>query len=636
MSRAARRAMPGAAGAGWRCRFDHAAGRRAESWELVGPLRELVANSADEVPEVLALAENEAGRGRFVAGFLAYEAAPGLDSSLEVRTTGDGGGARLPLAWFGVFGERRPVPSLASLPPAPSEPAASIASNWQPEITRAEHAAGVATIREAIAAGDVYLVNLTTRLRRRWQDAEDGDPFELYRRLVAAHAGGFHAYLDTPEWVVACGSPELFVELAGGMVTTRPMKGTVPRGRWVAEDLARAEALQRDPKERAENVMVVDLLRNDLGRIAVPGGVEVSRLWRVERYPTVWQLTSTVRADLPGSAGLVDVFRAAFPSGSVTGTPKVSAMREIKGLEVSPRGVYCGAVGWVAPGRSAGTPVEARFAVAIRTAVIDRRRHVAEYGTGGGITFDSIAEREWEEVLVKARGLGTPGRPSTDTGTGWGLIETMRADPPVSDGANGVIHNLRRHLDRLASSAFHLGFPPPAGVEARLAEVVTGLEGTARVRLVWWLDGWLDVTAAPIESEEPDTCVWLCVDPEPVRSSELTLYHKTTRRDRYDSRAARHTDADDVVLVNERGEATETTRANLLFRIGSRWYTPPVECGLLPGVERGRLLDTGQVSERSVNIAGLSCADELATVSSLRGRRPALLVAACRCPPPSG
>ncbi|MHB8505616.1 MAG: aminodeoxychorismate synthase component I [Acidimicrobiales bacterium] len=409
------------AGAGWRCRFDDAAGWRRQSWELAGPVGELVAVAADEVAAVLGAAEAEARRGRFAAGFVAYEAAPGLDRSLTVRPPAEGGAA-LPLAWFGVFEQRRAVAPLSPAPAPPAGPSGEPVGpvrrpQWHPEIGAAEHAAAVGAIREAIAAGDVYLVNLTTRLRRPWSGE---DPFELYRRLVAAHAGGFHAYLETPDWAVACGSPELFIELGDGVVTTRPMKGTAPRGRWVAEDLARAEALHRDPKERAENVMVVDLLRNDLGRIAVAGGVEVLRLWQVERYPTVWQLTSTVRAALPPSAGLVDVFRAAFPSGSVTGAPKVSAMRTIAALERSPRGVYCGAVGLVAPGRSGpGGAPHARFAVAIRTAAFDRRRGVAEYGTGGGVTFDSDAAAEWAELLVKADGLR---RPDPADGPARGLI----------------------------------------------------------------------------------------------------------------------------------------------------------------------------------------------------------------------
>lgn len=614
------------AGAGeWRARIDHRlSGGARECWDLCDPVGELVADRGSEVAPVIGAAEAAARAGGHVVGFVTYEAAAGLDACLSVNAGRPGFPTpALPLAWFGVFAGRQPAP-----PPAFS--AGTVGDGcWEPEIGVAEHAAAVADIREAIAAGDVYLVNLTTRLRSRWHD---GDPFELYRRLAGAHRGGVHAYIETEAWAVACGSPELFLELDGNRVVTRPMKGTAPRGRWPAEDLARAVALQRSPKERAENVMVVDLLRNDLGRIAVPGGVRVPRLWQVERYPAVWQLTSTVEAQTRGEVSLVEVMRAVFPSGSVTGAPKVAAMRTIASLERSPRGVYCGAIGYLGPGQSGG--LHARLAVAIRTAVVDKRRGVAEYGTGGGITFDSEHQSEWAELLMKAEavrgpsGAGGPAlvAPGTGPGTtpaggagGLGLIETMRFEP----GAG--VRNLSRHLDRLASSAWQLGFPPPSGAASAIAETVEGLVGASRVRLVWWMSGKLEVAAAPLRPAGGQP-LRLVVDREPVSSDDLGLFHKTTDRRRYEQRAGRHAAADDVVLVNERGEATETTRANLLYRLGERWYTPPLESGLLPGVERGRLLDAGQVRERPVDIDGLRLADAVETVSSLRGRTPAVLV----------
>lgn len=438
-----------------RCRFDHA-GATPAAVELVGRRGELEARRLSDVVPLLTEVEQASRSGLYAAGFVAYEAAPAFDPALAVPSGPPPGpvpAADLPLAWFGLFADARPVDPLVRVVPAPAgggEPGDAggdwpgrPGTRWSCETGSGEHADAVERIRSAIVDGDTYLVNLTTRFRRPW--SEEDDPFVLYRRLVAGHSGGHHAYLETPEWAVACGSPELFFELRQGRLTTRPMKGTAPRGRWAEEDVARSEALRCSAKERAENVMVVDLLRNDLGRIAVPGSVAVPELWQVERHPTVWQLTSTVVARPRAGVGLAEVFGAVFPSGSVTGAPKVSAMSIIAELERSPRGVYCGAVGLVEPvgdrspaaaaGRD-GPPddIVAHFAVAIRTAVVDKGRQVVEYGSGGGITWDSSVRAEWDEVLVKTRALADPG----PLAGGVGLIETMGFFPNGPGGTRGT------------------------------------------------------------------------------------------------------------------------------------------------------------------------------------------------------
>ena len=611
---------------GPRCRFDHPVAGVRQSFELVGSLGELVAWDLDEVVTVIEEAEREAGRGRWLGGFVAYDAAPAFDAALRVRTDPPAADRpSLPLAWFGVFSGCAPADETVG---APGAAEGDSGVPWSLEIDGSAHAAGVAAIKETIAAGDVYLVNYTTRLRCRWPAGRD--PRELYDRVRSAHQGGLHAYLETDDWAVACGSPELFVEKVGDVLTTGPMKGTSPRGRWLAEDLDRAETLQSSPKERAENVMVVDLLRNDLGRIAEPGTVSVLRLWRVERYPSVWQLTSTVTARVP-DARLTDVFGALFPCGSVTGAPKVAAMRVAAALERSRRGVYCGAVGLVGPtaggppsgGPADGGPVTARFAVAIRTAVVDKRREVAEYGSGGGITWDSDPHSEWEEVETKSRALRSAPSPDWPGGVQHQhirLVETMYAEA-------GEVRNLSGHLRRLAGSAFYLGFRPPVGVDERLRCEAAELEGPTRLRLVWHREGHAEVSTDPLEPPSDDNRpLRLCVDTEPVSSADPGLFHKTTDRSRYDRRAARHAGADDVVLVNEHGEVTETTRANLLVCLDRRWCTPALDCGLLPGVERHRLLTTGEIEERRITLDDFLAADGLATVSSLRGRRPAVVV----------
>lgn len=582
------------------------------------PLGQLRARRTSEVAAVLTEAEAAARRGNYVAGFVAYEAAPAFDPAFRLPAPGsDGEAPSLPLAWFELFAAAEPAPPL---PPVAAPDGGR--AGWECEIDADAHLAAVRAIQKAAADGDAYLVNYTTRLRRRWED--DEDPFELYRRLVAGYGGGYHAFIETEEWAVACGSPELFFELSAESLTSRPIKGTASRGRSAAEDLGRARELRASTKERAENVMVVDLLRNDLGRIARPGSVAVPSLGLLEQHPSLWQLTSTVTATPAADLGLADVFAALFPCASVTGAPKVSAMSLIADLERSPRGVYCGAVGLLAPAVRGGLPA-ARFAVAIRTAVVDKARQVAEYGSGGGITWDSDPGPEWEEVFLKARALdGTPApllRPDQ------GLIETMGYVP--GEGRNGV-RNLDDHLARLASSARYFGLVVPDGIGDLVAAAVEGLEDPARVRLVLRAGGAVEIETAPLQA----TCrrvLRLCVDREPVACSDVRLYHKTTDRRLYEERALRHPHADDVVLVNERGEVTETTRANLAVYLDDRWCTPPVHCGLLPGVARARCLAEGRLVERVVSVDDLLRASRVATLSSLRGWREGSVQARCPC-----
>jgi para-aminobenzoate synthetase/4-amino-4-deoxychorismate lyase len=600
----------------------------------------LEATTLADVRGVLADVEAATRRGWTAAGFVAYDAAAAFDPAFAVPCGPPAPvGTDLPLAWFGLFARSRPAPPLPTTAPAgapqrpgpgpsdatpwPPDPGGPGGTTWIPEMGAGDHGRAVGAIREAIAAGDTYLTNLTTRFRRPWLPTED--PFDLYRRLVSGHAGGLHTFLDTDAWAVACGSPELFFDLRAGRLTTRPMKGTARRGGWDEEDRYLAEALRTSPKERAENVMVVDMLRNDLGRLAVPGTVEVPDLGRLEGHPTVWQLTSTVTATARPGTGLGDVFAALFPCASVTGAPKVAAMRLLAGLERSGRGVYCGAVGIVRPGAPGDGP-DARFAVAIRTAVVDKGRRVVEYGSGGGVTWDSVPEAEWEELLIKLRVIDPQGPAAA-------LLETMGFDPAAAATDSGL-RNLSRHLDRLAASAASFGYPPPGEVRVRLAEAVRGQDRPARVRLLLHSDATVEIELHPLDGgSDPDGPVTLCVDDQPVDPSDPGLFHKTTDRRRYDERSARHPGADDVVLVNRRHEVTETTRANLVVRFGDRWYTPPRRSGLLPGVERARLLDEGVITERVVTVEELHRADAVATVSSLRGWREASVRAVCACRP---
>jgi para-aminobenzoate synthetase/4-amino-4-deoxychorismate lyase len=391
----------------------------------------------------------------------------------------------------------------------------------------------------------------------------------------------------------------------------RPMKGTAARGRTGLEDAAALAGLRGSDKDRAENIMIVDLVRNDLARVARTGSIVVEELCRAERFETVHQLTSQVTARVRPEVGLADVFRALFPCGSVTGAPKSRTMELIRDLEDGPRGVYCGAVGLLAPPGAA--EFRARFAVAIRTVLADRERGSAVYGSGGAITWDSDPDAEYAELLAKTRVLSV--RPED-----FHLIETMR-----HEAGRGVV-SLNAHLDRVGASAEYFGFRfDRAAVRAALDARLAGA-GDARVRLLCLRDGEVKVQvhAPPPPAEGP---VRLAVDEEPIDSRECWPHHKTSRRLPYTIRRERHPWADDVLLVNERGEITEASTANVAVRLGGSWWTPPVGHGCLPGIERARLVIAGVLRERVLLPADLRRAERLAVINSLRGWRPAVLAA---------
>lgn len=536
-----------------------------------------------------------------MAGFVAYEAAAGLDRALAVRRPDPRSPfAGLPLAWFGVFGGRETVPEPRAGDAAPGP-------EWSASIDRERYVDAVQRIRELIASGQTYQVNHTLRMRA----AIRGDLDRVYEDLVLAQRGGYGADLLAGPFRILSASPELFFRWDGDVVTTRPMKGTARRGRWPAEDAAAAAALSASAKDRAENAMIVDLLRNDLGRLAVPETVVAGPMFELERYETVWQLTSTVAARVPDRTSLPDLFRALFPSGSVTGAPKVASMRVIAGLEDAPRGVYTGAIGYLSPPGSG--EARAVFSVAIRTLVVDTESGAAEYGVGGGITFDSSAAAEHDEVRAKSTVL-TERRPAFE------LFETLRWEP------NEGFRHLEEHLGRLRASAGYFGFRYEGdAARSALEKAAADANGAVRVRLSLGRDAVPRATVG--ELPEASAPVRLAIVEEPaVDPADVWLYHKTTRREPYRRRRRLRPDADDVLLVNTSGRVTESTIANLAVRIGGEWWTPPLEDGLLPGTHRDVLLREGRLRERSLSVDEVAAGDELALVSSVRGWRPAVLL----------
>jgi len=579
-----------------RARFDFLADGRPVQCDA--PVAVLTAHTIAEVAPVMAAAEQALRDGFHIAGWVGYEAASAFDSALLTQPAGP-----VPLVCFGVFRELRDAEPLV-----PSGDAQAGSVEWTPQLSRDAYREGVATIREAIADGETYQINYTFRLHADFRSPGAGlrspgalapgisrglkpacSISDLYSHLASAEQVPYAALIETDEWTVLSLSPELFFHRDGDRLVTKPMKGTAPRGRWDEEDLAMGESLRTSAKNRAENVMIVDLCRNDLTRVCQVGSVQATSMFDVHRYPTVWQMVSTVEGRLRPDTTLTDIFRALFPAGSITGAPKSSSMRLIAGLEHAPRGVYCGAIGYASPdGR-------ATFNVGIRTITVHRPTGHAEYGVGGGITWDSTAADEHAEAMQKAACLEV--RPP------FSLIETLRFE-------NGEYVRLDAHLARLKASAAYFGFHPPTHPVAHLPI------GEARVRLCLSRVGRMTWTSEPLDPTPANPSFALASSP--VDSSNHWLFHKTTRREVYDCHKAEHPEAWDVLLWNERRELTEFTRGNVVLELDGRLVTPARTCGLLAGIFRQHLLDTGRVVEAIVSVDDLPKATRLWFVNSLR------------------
>ncbi|MDQ3472832.1 MAG: aminodeoxychorismate synthase component I, partial [Acidobacteriota bacterium] len=483
------------------------------------PLKVLTAKRHEEVYPLLQAAEAEALAGRWVALMLSYEAAPAFDPAMKTRLASE-----LPLGWAAVFD----APGETLSPDAGEE---YQVGPWTPRVSREDFSNAISQIRELIAAGDTYQVNFTFPLVADFT----GDARAWFRNLCRAQGAEYCVYFDLGRYKVLSVSPELFFELEGRKVTTRPMKGTIGRGRWLEEDNQMAERLSASAKDRAENVMIVDLLRNDVGRVAAPGSVKVTRLFELERYETLWQMTSTIEASLRSDVDFAELMARLFPCGSITGAPKIRTMEIIRDLEPFPRGVYTGTLGFLRPGGSAV------FNVAIRTIVIDSEEGVATFGVGGGITYDSTAEREYEECLVKSSFLDS--QPVE-----FQLLETMLLE-------GGGFFLLERHLDRMKASAAYFGFSfPEAKIRSELTRIAgVHAHGIMKTRLLVSRCGEVSIETQKRE-DLTHTALRVALAAKPVSTGNKFLFHKTTNRSVYDDAIAARPNYDDVILWNEAGE----------------------------------------------------------------------------------
>jgi len=542
------------------------------------------------------------------AGFLSYEAASAFDPALRTRASNvllnehsslrshrpDAfSGARevvFPFLWFGLY----PNPRVITLP-QPDH--AKEILNWQPTIHRATYNAAIDQIRERIAEGRTYQVNYTMRLQQTNFAGSEWDFFLHLAQSQNNHA----AYIDIGRYIICSASPELFFQLDGDTIICRPMKGTVKRGRTTFEDIQQSQWLRSSEKNRAENVMIVDMVRNDLGRIAKIGSVNVPELFNTERYPTLWQMTSTVTAKT--SASLTEIFRALFPSASITGAPKVGTMKIISELESTPRRIYTGSIGSISPRR------KAKFNVAIRTALIDRETHKAEYGVGGGIVWDSTSTDEYAEALLKAQVL-------TEQPVEFSLLETILWT------LNEGFFLREKHIERMLDSADYFDYPiSKEKIEEYLEQISYNFDSPQRVRLLLDRSGALNEEAAQFQPTKKPQPLKVCLAKQPIDSDNVFLFHKTTNRDIYNfalSSVEQQNDCDDVLLYNELGELTEFTIGNLVVELDGKLFTPPVSCGLLSGAFRAHLLETNQISERTIRVEELKDCTKIWMINSIR------------------
>ncbi|WP_087975117.1 aminodeoxychorismate synthase component I [Oceanobacillus rekensis] len=545
------------------------------------PTKIISTSLIEEVIPLLKQIEDETNNGYYAAGYISYEASPAFDQSFQVNPNPE-----MPLLWFGIF-EKPEETSLQNFE-------AFSTSDWKAQTKVNEYNNNINRIKSFIEQGITYQVNYTIRMQSKF----NGSTISYYNQLAQAQAANYSAYLNIGDYSIISASPELFFHLKENKITTKPMKGTIGRGKDKQEDQSNSDWLYQSEKNRAENAMIVDLLRNDLGTIANQGSVEVPSLYSIEEYPTVFQMTSTITGEISNDKTITDIFRSLFPCGSITGAPKISTMNIINNLESSPRDVYCGAIGYITPDR------EAIFNVPIRTTIINNKNGSARYGVGGGITWDSIDKEEYDEILVKAKILNV--KPLE-----FDLLESLG----LEDGSYLVLNN---HLNRLRQTAEHFKYKVDfITIKDKLhAFANQHAEGKWKVRLLSSRNGDIYIEGKEIKAFTAPLQIELANIP--VIKENVFLHHKTTNRSIYENILKHHPNVYDVLLWNEDKEITEFTTGNVVMEMNDKLYTPPLASGLLAGTYRKDLLEKGIILERKIVIDELSMVSRIWLINSVR------------------
>ena len=579
--------------------LDNNSGSGPPSLLFSEPVEIVTALSPADVPAAMQRIEDGVASGLYAAGFFAFELGYVMEPKLAPLLPEN---RNVPLLWIGLY-------------KAPIEMTSSEVEHWLATHTRSgsfrftdvslswseeEYVERFDKVIDKIRAGDIYQLNLTFKSRFKLT----GSPLTFFLDLRQKQRVAYGGIVDTGDMTVLSASPELFIEQDGRVIFTRPMKGTAPRAGTEEADAEARRELAADVKQRAENLMIVDLMRNDIGRISDIGSVEVTDLFTVETYKTLHQLTSGVRARLHEGVGIGELMRAIFPPGSVIGAPKIRAQELIRELESEPRGVYCGSIGYISP------TGQSLFNVAIRTAVVFRNGD-GEMGIGSGVVFDSQGPKEYEECLLKMKFL-------TDPVKRFDLIETLLYDP-----AEGGFVLLERHIERLATSARYFAFVYDDELVRRsLAAAVEGKSGRQRVRLLLSEDGKVTVTTTQLPPADASAVMRFALSSSQVDSADLFLFHKTTRRELYDRERQEYAErlgTDEVIYTNERGELTEGSFTTLFIERDGVLLTPQLEAGLLPGTLRAELLAGGRAREAVLTLADLDSADAIYLGNSVRG-----------------
>jgi len=519
--------------------------------------------------------------GYYGAGFLTYESASAFEPEIPVYSS------RQPKLWFAIF--KNPKEIILSEKPDFHLPS----FDWKPQISEENYHCNISIIKDYIARGDTYQVNYSFDLKSEFK----GDPFDYFQHVVLHHPSPYAAFVDTGSYSFCSFSPELFFSLNDHSITCKPMKGTASRGIISAEDDLMASQLFNSDKNRAENIMIVDMIRNDLGRISRTGSVNVARLFEIEKYETLFQMTSTVEAQTDHS--IPQIFQSLFPCASITGAPKIRTAQIIHELEKRPRGIYCGTIGYASPHK------KALFNVAIRTAVIDNSSSIITYSVGSGIVWDSHSRNEFHECLSKAKVI-------QNGYSDFQIIESL-----LYTKEEGYFL-LDSHVKRCMNSCRYFGFKV---VESSLIQILTKLKETlpdypVKVRCVVYKNGHIESSVTPvISAEEP---IPVTIADSPVNSNDICLYHKTSRRQFYQEALRSSSGGADVIFWNENGYLTETTSANLVLLKNGRYLTPDVSCGLLAGTFRNHLLENKIIEEAKLKIEDLFDCEKIFRINSVR------------------
>ena len=551
-----------------------------ERYTFIQPIKELKTRDLAEVADLLAQVESYQEQGYYVVGYVSYEAAPAFEEKLAVH--------KLPLLGeYLLYFTVHDRVETSSIPLTYEE--VDLPSKWQEVTSSEDYEKAITQIHHHLRQGDTYQVNYTVQLK---QDLS-ANPFAIYNRMVVEQEAGYNAYVEHDEMAVISMSPELFFEQNNRELTTRPMKGTAKRGLTDDEDLKETAWLEQDPKNRSENMMIVDLLRNDMNRISEVGSEHVERLCQVEQYSTVWQMTSTIKSQLRPDVDLVEIFRSLFPCGSITGAPKIATMEIIKDLEPQPRGVYCGTIALLLPN---GRRI---FNVAIRT--IQLHKGQAIYGVGGGITWDSTWESEYHEVHQKAAVLYRKQ-------ARFKLITTGKINQKQLLFEN-------QHLERLTKASRYFSYPfNPEDLRQKIEEECQACDSHQdyRLRIILSKSGEIELSRQLLAPLSPSFCkAKLCLQEADL--NQAFTYFKTTHRPHL------NLDKQEIIYHNAAGELLETSIGNLVLKINGKLYTPPIRLGILPGIYRQHLLETGQVEEKVLTVPDLEQAETIYGCNAVRG-----------------